>query len=278
MQNNLTPKIALQTGSNKKSRFNLSHDVTTTFDFGTTQPVMCQEMIPGSKATLDLQALFRASPLVAPLFGRQKVEYRSFFVPIQSIMRHFQDSLLSQKAVAEGNDLRTFTEVPKIKPWELLSCLLIGSRCSIYKGGSGTATHAGSQALSLSVSDSRTQAQAVLRKLIGGATPYSQPVIKPTNAINDDFGLYHGASFIDITKILDISGSSPLWIPIASGVGGDSTNGYTNIEKGFFFGSPNDPLAGGTDDYDNRGQEVFFLSVFQHQRAKMRKCILHFCH
>lgn len=228
MQNNLSPKIALQTGSNKKTRFNLSHDVTTTFDFGSTQPVMCQEMIPGSKSTLDLQALFRASPLVAPLFGRQKVEYRSFFIPIQSIMRHFQDSLLSQKAVAEGNDLRIFTEVPKIEPWRLLSCLLVGSRCSIYYGG------VDATALSLSNSTSKSQANVFINALLNPA----QSLLKVGNAMNDDFGLYHGESRINITRLLGLA-AGPLWIPIASGVDGDATNGYTNKEKGFFFGSPN---------------------------------------
>ncbi|MEM4208735.1 MAG: major capsid protein, partial [Candidatus Bilamarchaeaceae archaeon] len=246
MQNNLSPKIALQTGSNKKSRFNLSHDVTTTFDFGTTQPVMCQEMIPGSKVTLDMQALFRASPLVAPLFGRQKVEYRSFFVPVQSIMRHFQDSLLSQKAVAEGNDLKTFTEVPKIKPWELLSCLLIGSRCSIYDGRSGTASNLGSTALSLSNATTRNQAKNILDNLIKHS---AIPVIRVDNSINNDFGLYHGDSRINITHILGLEDYS-LWIPISSGVGGDATNGYTNIEKGFFFGSPDASVDDGSNDYD----------------------------
>lgn len=237
MQNNMTPKIALQTGSNKKSRFNLSHDVTTTFDYGTTQPVMCQEMIPGSKATFDLQALFRASPLVAPTFGRQKVEYRSFFVPMQSIMRHFQDSLLSQKAVAEGNQLLTFTSVPKIKPHELLSCLLIGSRCSIYHGGSG-----GSMALSLSNDISKSQANNILKDLI------SVYVIRKTHSINCDFGPYHGESHIDMAQILGIPGA-PV-IPISSGVAGDASQGYTNVTNGYFFGSIDETVNDNSNDFD----------------------------
>lgn len=248
MQNNLSPKIALQTGSNKKSRFNLSHDVTTTFDFGTTQPVMCQSMIPGSKVTLDMQALFRASPLVAPLFGRQKVEYRSFFVPIQSIMRHFQDSLLSQKAVAEGNDLRTFTEVPKIEPWELLSCLLVGSRCSIYVGGSGLGSNQGATALSLNNSTTRAAARDVLYKFImQPSNPI--PLIRNDNVTNFDFGLYHGETRINISKILGID-AYQLWIPISSGVGGNATNGFTNVEKGFFFGSPSVSFNDGSNNFD----------------------------
>lgn len=247
MQNNLTPKIALQTGSNKKTRFNLSHDVTTTFDFGTTQPVMCQEMMPGSKVTLDLQALFRASPLVAPLFGRQKVEYRSFFVPIQSIMRHFQDSFLSQKPVAE-NGIFSFTEVPKIKPWELLSCLLVGSRCSIYAGSSGPSSSQGATAYSLSNSNSRDEAQKIRRNLMYTS---QQPtgIIRKDDVMNFDFGLYHGATRINITNILGISDYS-LWIPVSSDVGIDGNNAFYNVSNGYFFGSPDDSVDDGSNDYD----------------------------
>ena len=40
------------------------------------------------------------------------------------------------------------------------------------------------------------------------------------------------------------------WIPISSGVGGDVTNGFTNVEKGFFFGSPNVTVNASANDYD----------------------------
>lgn len=242
MQNNMSPKIALQTGANKKSRFNLSHDITTTFDFGTTQPVLCQEMIPGSKATLDMQALFRASPLVAPTFGRQKVEYRSFFVPIQSIMRHFQDSFLSQKAVAEGNNLIAFTKVPSLAAHELLSFMLVGSRCSIYRGGSG-ATNSGSIALSLSNSTTRSSAQALIRSLI------QQNYIVKTNAINNDVGLYHGGTLIDIKKLLGIAPDG-YYIPIASDVFENIDGGFENVDNGFFFGSKTQTVNDGSNNFD----------------------------
>lgn len=242
MQNNISPKIALQTGANKKSRFNLSHDVTTTFDFGTTQPVLCQEMIPGSKATLDMQALFRASPLVAPTFGRQKVEYRSFFVPIQSIMRHFQDSFLSQKAVAEGKNLIAFNKVPSLPAHELLSYMLVGSRCSIYSGGSG-ASNAGSVALSLSNSNTRSTAETLIRSLI------QQNYIVKTDAINNDVGPYHGATLIDIKKLLNIP-VDLYYIPIASDVHLNINGGYENVENGFFFGSPDSSVNDGSDNFD----------------------------
>ena len=242
MQNNMSPKIALQTGANKKSRFNLSHDITTTFDFGTTQPVLCQEMIPGSKATLDMQALFRASPLVAPTFGRQKVEYRSFFIPIQSIMRHFQDSFLSQKAVAEGNNLIAFTKVPSLAAHELLSFMLVGSRCSIYRGGSG-ATNAGSVALSLSNSATRSSAQALIRSLI------KENYIVKTNAINNDVGLYHGGTLIDIKKLLGIAPDG-YYIPIASDVFENIDGGFENVDNGFFFGSKTQTVKDGSNNFD----------------------------
>lgn len=90
----------------------------------------------------------------------------------------------------------------------------------------------GATAYSLSDPVSKNQAKNILDSLIMKPSN-PDPWIRNDAVINFDFGLYHGETRINMTKVLGLSNYA-LWIPISSGVGGDPTNGFTNVEKGYF--------------------------------------------
>ena len=99
-QNQQIGQIATQTAFKTRSRFNLDHDYNTTLTFGETQPSFIREMIPGSKLEVKTNSLVRLAPMPAPTFGRMKIENRSHFIPISSLVKHFQDSFLTQTIVS----------------------------------------------------------------------------------------------------------------------------------------------------------------------------------
>ena len=55
MRTNKQSKIVVPKSGFKRSRFNWSHDVNTTFAWGEMQPTQCKMLIPGSKTTMDAQ-------------------------------------------------------------------------------------------------------------------------------------------------------------------------------------------------------------------------------
>lgn len=57
MNNNKIGSIAVKTAARPRARFNFSHDVNTTSDFGFVQPLMCKMLVPGSKTTLGTESL-----------------------------------------------------------------------------------------------------------------------------------------------------------------------------------------------------------------------------
>ena len=109
-QNQQLGQIATQTAFKARSRFNLDHDYNTTLTFGETQPSFIREMIPGSKLEVKTNSLVRLPPMLAPTFGRMKIENRSHFIPISSLVKHFQDipAKASQLYMWEGFDFEGF--------------------------------------------------------------------------------------------------------------------------------------------------------------------------
>ena len=85
MLNNRIDSIKMQSSEKKISRFNLSHDVSTSYAFGEVQPSLCLEMLADSKAVLSKEHLVRPDPVVAPAFGRIVCKNHTRFVPIKNI-------------------------------------------------------------------------------------------------------------------------------------------------------------------------------------------------
>ena len=132
-QNQQIGQIATQTAFKARSRFNLDHDYNSTLTFGETQPSFIREMIPGSKIEIKNNSLVRLAPMPAPTFGRMKIENRSHFIPISSLVKHFQDSFLTQTIVSEGSKTFKVETLPHIQLARLCWYILTGAKCTIYK-------------------------------------------------------------------------------------------------------------------------------------------------
>lgn len=64
-----------------RSRFDLTHDVKTTLNFGELVPILVMDCVPGDKVNLTCEALLRFAPLVAPVMHRFSMTMHYFFVP-----------------------------------------------------------------------------------------------------------------------------------------------------------------------------------------------------
>ena len=93
------PKIKIGT-STKRNYFDLSHDVSSTCDFGFVQPTIVQHVIPNSKLSVKSSSFLRLAPMPCPTFGRVKVVTDNVFVPIKDVQLNL-DHLLA------GTDYQT---------------------------------------------------------------------------------------------------------------------------------------------------------------------------
>ena len=82
------PKIAIGT-QKRKNHFDLTHDVTTTSDFGFCQPTIVRHLVPKSSSTLTTSVGVRLSALPVPTFGRIRLKTYNAFVPIQEVFEAF---------------------------------------------------------------------------------------------------------------------------------------------------------------------------------------------
>lgn len=73
-QSVLLPKV-------QQSRFDLSHDIKTSFQMGELIPTCCMEVLPGDKFTISIENMLRFAPLIAPVMHRVRVATHYFFVP-----------------------------------------------------------------------------------------------------------------------------------------------------------------------------------------------------
>lgn len=132
MKTNKQGKVRIPKSGFKRSKFDWSHDVNTTFSWGEIQPTQCRMLVPGSKTTLHTQSLLRLAPMVAPTFGRVKYKTFNQFVSLEEIFPNF-GPLMS----AEPIKRLTGTKVPKFIPFVRLGALsswvLQGCHGTLYK-------------------------------------------------------------------------------------------------------------------------------------------------
>lgn len=81
----------ISVSKNKNFQHDLSHRHTTTMDFFRLQPVICQEVIPGGKYSLDLRAIVQAAPLATQVFGGMHLDLHAFFVPNRIIWENWNE-------------------------------------------------------------------------------------------------------------------------------------------------------------------------------------------
>lgn len=135
MNNQQLTSIAISKAGRKRERFNMSHDVNTTAEFGAIQPLMCRCIVPNSKSVVDTRSLTRLAPMVAPAFGRVKLKIWHEFVSCSDVCRSF-DSIMSQQPVYKAgvNRNEVSDTIPYMNLRRLSSLVLTGARMTIYYG------------------------------------------------------------------------------------------------------------------------------------------------
>lgn len=82
------PKINL--GINHKNAFfDKTHDVSTTSDFGFCQPTLVDEILKGTKVSLNTRTFVRLAPLPQPSFARVECRQYNSFVPMSEVFEAF---------------------------------------------------------------------------------------------------------------------------------------------------------------------------------------------
>lgn len=132
MKNNLLPKINLSSAKLASSKFNLSHDVNTSLDWGSLQPLMCREVAPGSKSSFSVESLVRLAPMLRPTFGRMSLKMWHNFVAYADLLPHFFPSFEAQQPISFGTNTYTPSHIPSVDIRLLSSLVLIGAHCSLY--------------------------------------------------------------------------------------------------------------------------------------------------
>lgn len=76
----------------RRSQFNRSHSVKTTFDASYLIPILVDEVLPGDTFTCKMDSIVRVfSPLDAPLMDDIEVEALFFYVPSRLVWDHWQE-------------------------------------------------------------------------------------------------------------------------------------------------------------------------------------------
>lgn len=131
MKSNKQKKIVVKNSGYKRSRFNWSHDVNTTFSWGEIQPTQCKMLIPGSKTTCEVQNLIRLAPMVAPTFGRVKYKTFNQFVEMAEVFPNW-DAMMAQEPKSTASGKKVPQAVPTIKLGKLSAYVLEGARATLY--------------------------------------------------------------------------------------------------------------------------------------------------
>ena len=139
MKSNKQGKIKIPKSGYKRSKFNWSHDVNTTFSWGEIQPTQCKMLIPGSKTTMSTQSLIRLAPMVVPTFGRVKYKTYNQFVSMAEIMPNF-DAMMAQEPVSTSFGTQVPKELPTVSLGVMSSWVLQGCRGTLYFGMPGGAS------------------------------------------------------------------------------------------------------------------------------------------
>lgn len=127
------PKIKLGKDYTESNVFDLSHDNNTTSEFGFTQPVFCQELMPRSVLKLRIGQFVRLGAMVSPTFGRVSCNTYHRFVPYHELLPSFEYLLAGKPYYTNSGNY-----IPSTLPYTTLRDLTLWLLCtdntySIYK-------------------------------------------------------------------------------------------------------------------------------------------------
>lgn len=75
----------------KKSKFDLSHEVKMTLDFGKLYPILCHDVLPGDSFKVNTEMLIRLQPLLSPVMHRINATIHYFYVPNRLLWSEWED-------------------------------------------------------------------------------------------------------------------------------------------------------------------------------------------
>lgn len=82
---------SILTSRPRSNRFNLSHDVKTSFRMGCQVPILAEDLVPGDRFNMSFESLLRMSPMIAPVMHKVKVRITAFFVPNRLLWDEWED-------------------------------------------------------------------------------------------------------------------------------------------------------------------------------------------
>jgi len=131
MKTNIQKDIKIPKSGFKRSKFNWSHDVNTTFGWGEIQPTECKLLVPGSKTINNSKGLVRFAPMLVPTFGR--VHYKSFsqFVPLEDVFPNF-GSFMSQEPTSTAAKTAVAKKLCCAPLAHVSSWCFLGARATMY--------------------------------------------------------------------------------------------------------------------------------------------------
>lgn len=105
-------KIEVQKSGEGKSKFNFSHDVSSTYGFGEIQPLMVRPCVTGNEThNWTIDSLVRLSPLAVSTFGRVQYKLSNHFVPFDEICPSWKN-ILSNVPESYFNDNTGTSSIP----------------------------------------------------------------------------------------------------------------------------------------------------------------------
>ena len=88
------------------SRFDLSHDVKTSGNFGRLIPVLCRDVLPSTTFKMQQEVFMRAMPLITPVMHNVNCYVHNFYVPYRILWSDWDNFLRG------GKDNRTEYQIP----------------------------------------------------------------------------------------------------------------------------------------------------------------------
>lgn len=83
----------------KRSTFDMTHDVKMSGKMGELIPALVMEIVPGDHVTLGCDSLIRFAPLIAPVMHRMDVSIHYFFVPNRILWPNWEKFITNKEVV-----------------------------------------------------------------------------------------------------------------------------------------------------------------------------------
>ncbi|AXL14903.1 major capsid protein [Microviridae sp.] len=133
MENNGSIFTSVKKKRERRSSFNLSHDVKLSLDMGYVVPTLVQECVPGDKFKINSSSMLRMAPLVSPVMHKINVHMEYFFVPNRILWENWETFITGSKNGKQlpADQLPAF---PVVQPWDETKFINQNGSLSDYLG------------------------------------------------------------------------------------------------------------------------------------------------